>query len=219
MFGIASRSLRSRTPRIFVQEPHAPHRTSRRPTSPGCNRLCSWCDDEVGDAPACRSVRTRVASSDWCASRNVVSVSSSRFCDRVHSRELLRAQFLPAIAACPRAAPPNRAAESAAYAMRAGGSCPPPSGFPLTITSRQIGQQLRRAVSPRREPEQRRRLFQPRGGNLARLKLGMIDHVLQERDIGLHAAHAELAQGRDPCAGRLAGNSRPHAVVFTSSES
>ena len=49
------------------------------------NRFGQAMRDEVGDAPACRSVRMRVASSDWCASRNVVSVISRRFCDVVHS--------------------------------------------------------------------------------------------------------------------------------------
>ena len=43
--------------------------------------------------------------------------------------------------------------------------------------------------------EQRRSLVQKRRGRLAGLEVGMIDHVFEERNVGLDAADAELAQG------------------------
>ena len=59
----------------------------------------------------------------------------------------------------------------------------------------QIGEQPGGAVAARSQPEQRGRLFDPAGTRVAGLKLWMIDHVFQERNIGLHAPHAELTQG------------------------
>ena len=82
-------------------------------------------------------VRTRVASSDWCASRIVVSVNSSRFCLRTHCAEFLRAQLqqLVARARRRRAAVRDTAGRPARAARCFGSTFPFTSGRPLTITS------------------------------------------------------------------------------------
>ena len=81
----------------------------------------------TASATASRSyVRTRVASSDWCASRIVVSVNSSRFCLRTHSANFSG----PAPAACcrvPAAAACRcgvRAATPASAARASDRTCP-----------------------------------------------------------------------------------------------
>ena len=79
-------------PRRLLEEPHG--RVERRP-APHLQREQAGVLAGVArrDARACRAVRIRVASSDWWASRNVVSVTSSRFCSRTHCGELRRPQF------------------------------------------------------------------------------------------------------------------------------
>src|SRR5262249_43775733 len=48
------------------------------------------------------------------------------------------------------------------------------------------------AVAARREAEQLRRLFDESGGAAALAERGVLDHVLEERDVRLHAVHAKL---------------------------
>ena len=62
------------------------------------------------------------------------------------------------------------------------------------MTSAEIGEQLGGAVAARREVEQRGRLVEPAGGDAAGLEIGVVDDVFEERNVGLDAAHAELAQ-------------------------
>ena len=142
-------------------------------------------------------VRTRVASSDWCASRIVVSVMSSRFCLRDPLRELLRPQLQQLVAACPAAAACpwrkrgiDRLAE---LALRV--------DLPLHLRPAvddhvaEVAQDLRRAVAPRLEAEQLRRVVDERRRRVAGDERRVADQVLEERDVRLHAADAELAQG------------------------
>ena len=77
---------------------------------------------------------------------------------------------------------------------------------------------LRGAVLARGEGEERGRLIEKRGGDVARAEIGMVDDVFEERNVGLDAAHAEFAEGAvDALAGL--SNSRAQAVILTSSES
>ena len=90
MFGISScssasrvhgSSLRKRSATSYVAPPHA-----SADHSPGSIRAM-W------GATLMRSrVRTRVASSDWCASRNVVSVTATPLALAQRLREALRAE-------------------------------------------------------------------------------------------------------------------------------
>jgi hypothetical protein len=62
--------------------------------------------------------RIRVANSDWCASRIVVSVMQQRgFCSRIQSGEALAAEFLNDVARA-RASPPASRAGTAAGLRR-----------------------------------------------------------------------------------------------------
>src|SRR5262249_43516534 len=58
----------------------------------------------------------------------------------------------------------------------------------------QIGEQLARAIAARGEFEELGRLLQPPCVDSASLEIGVIDDVLQKRDVGLHAAHTEFAE-------------------------
>ena len=58
----------------------------------------------------------------------------------------------------------------------------------------EIGQQSGCSIAALEECEQPRRLFDESGGGPARLKDRMIDDVFQERNVGLDAADAKLAQ-------------------------
>jgi len=71
-------------PRIFQQKAHR-HVECRPAHISRLYRLCSFVRDEIGDRRHVVRPDPR-AISDWCASRNVVSVIRRRFCDLVHSR-------------------------------------------------------------------------------------------------------------------------------------
>jgi hypothetical protein len=80
-------------------------------------------------------VRTRVASSDWCASRIVVSVNISRFCFRTHSANFsapssVSLSFVPGGGLAPR-----ERRHDGSGSTRFGSTFPFTSGRPLTITS------------------------------------------------------------------------------------
>ena len=69
------------------------------------------------------------------------------------------------------------------------------------------------------EVEQLGRLVDEPGGVVAGEELGMLDHVEQEGQVGLHAADAELAAAPGPCARIASSAVGAQAVTFTSSES
>ena len=163
-------------------------------------------------------MRTRVAISDWCASRNVVSVISSRFCERVHcANPSGPSSSSNCRVPCGGCAGIVRAARARARILRPARLA---RDFRIAVDDdvAQVGQQPRGAVAPRREMEQRGSLVEERRGDAAGLKRGVVDHVLEERNVRLHAADAELAQARS-MRWQACGNSRPQAVTFTSSES
>ena len=214
-------------PGVLLEEPHrdvegraAPHLDAR--TARG--RLARY----ASARPRSMSwVRTRVASSDWCASRNVVSVSRSRFCSRTQRAELLGAQLLQPL---PRAVRPRRPRHGgpavrtrrAARARRGtarAASLGSTSGKPLTVTSPMNVRAWWRGPGARRtgtasgvSSMNRRRAASP-----AR-KSGCVDDVQQERDVRLHAADAELLER--PLHPVAASTNRGRmAESFTSSES
>ena len=124
-----------------------------------------------------------------------MSVSSSRFCLRDPLGELLRARAHRAAAACPAAAASaDRAAAPARRRMRVGLGLPVDFRIAVDDDVAEVGEQLGRAVAARRELEQLRRLVDERRGDVARQERRVGDHVLEERDVRLHAADAELAQ-------------------------
>ena len=176
-----------------------PRRRSRRPTSPARRargRSRAW-------PAAMRSmswVRIRVASSDWWASRKVVSVSSRRFCSRIHARSpsgpssSQRVAGARAAAALghPRGATGSRQARLGLRRLRR-------LGLPLTMTSPMKRSSWWRGRGAA-EVEQLRRLVDEAGGALAgQERAGGGCTFSQEGDVGLHAADAELAQARGPC--------------------
>ena len=59
---------------------------------------------------------------------------------------------------------------------------------------RQVAQELGRAVAPRNEAEELGRLLQPARGDAPRLEIRVVHHVFEKRNVGLDAAHAELAE-------------------------
>ncbi len=97
MFGTASRSAASRS-HGSSSRTEAPHRMSRRPStrSTAAGGSSARCRARPSASPV---VRTRVASSDWCASRNVVSVTPTDF-DRASSARNPRAPARSAAACC-----------------------------------------------------------------------------------------------------------------------
>src|SRR5882762_5488331 len=59
----------------------------------------------------------------------------------------------------------------------------------------QVRQQPGRTVPPRRKTEQGRVLIEKPRGDLATLKVRVIDDILEKRNVRLHAADAEFPQG------------------------
>ncbi len=135
-----------------------------------------------------------MASSDWWASRKVVSVRSRRFCLRDPFGEAFGAELLEQLARARGRRRRDRAAGWAALRMRRGTRLAGHGGVAVDDDVGQVGEQPGGAVAARGEVEQRGRLFQQAGGDAAGLEIGVVDDVFEERNVGLDAAHAELAQ-------------------------
>ena len=76
--------VRQPLPGIFLEEPQG--RVERRPAPHLQRKQARWRGGHRRRrCSAGRACETAWPSSDWCASRNVVSVSSSCFCFRIHS--------------------------------------------------------------------------------------------------------------------------------------
>ena len=163
-------------------------------------------------------MRTRVARSDWCASRIVVSVKSSFFCARTH--------FATASGPSARSrsrVPRGRAALASILRdprLAQLGRLERPRDA-LGAVDRHLAEELeelRAAVLLLRDLQQLGVGLDEGGVALPREEVGVDHHVLEERDVGLHAADAELLQARCmTCAAAL--RSSPQVVTFTSSES
>ena len=112
----------------------------------------------LGDARRCRSVRMRVASSDWCASRMVVSVTSTRVCSPASSRRRPSGPARRAAAWCRArgAAAKARRLRRARLGRRPGAAAR--LGMAVDGDVGDVGQQLGRAVAALVELEQLGRL-------------------------------------------------------------
>ncbi len=135
-----------------------------------------------------------MARRDWCASRKVVSVKSRRFCE---AAQRARPSGPFAIENLLRAFG-RRAGDARGYGR---GTKARGRGFAgdgrvaVDDDLGEISEEARGAVFAGGEAKERGRFLQPLGGDTAVLEIGVIDDVFEERDVGLHAAHAELAQG------------------------
>ena len=98
-------------PRDPPSEIAAPHRTSRRPSTRRKTAAAAGSRNS-GAINAMSWVRKRVARSDWCASRMLVSVSSTRFSVEHPCGEALGTELVELLLAC-------RAAAAAAPARNA----------------------------------------------------------------------------------------------------
>jgi hypothetical protein len=132
--------------------------------------------------------------SDWCASRNVVSVMSRRFCLSVHSANF----FGPSSSS----SWPG-AARRFLFAVVSGNWCGGERrGRFVTFRVRvavdddvaEEIEELRCAVFARAEMEQLRRRVDHRRRRLPAAEKRMMKDILEERDICLHTANAHLAQ-------------------------
>ena len=136
-------------------------------------------------------VRTRVASSDWWASRKVVSVTPMVGDSRSHRAK----PSGPSSASRCR----DPAGGSVAGTRRQLGDRVDQLGpFAVRLVHRdvgEVGEQLRAAVGGVARGEQVRALLDERRGDLPGPEVRVVEHGLQERDVGGHAADAELGHG------------------------
>ena len=147
-----------------------------------------------GRPTASRSrVRTRVASSDWWASRKVVSVTATAACCAQRGGELLRPHPQQQVA---------RAGRRRRVEVDGGAACSPGRACRALRAVRlvdrhvgQVGQQLGAAVggAARRRAAAGRSSMKDVDSRPA-TKSGLVQQRLQERDVGGHAADAELGQ-------------------------
>ena len=202
-------------PRVFLEEPHgrvergpAPHlqaeqpRASdgplRRPRSPG------------------RTVRNRVASSDWWASRIVVSVSSSGFCLRTHWQNLSGPS---ASSRCrsPLGTGPARGRHDRRRQLPLGVELALGVGPAVDDHVAQVGQDLGRPVPPQAEPEQLGRVVDERRRRLA----GRERPAARSGSPGTGCSSSPRGCGTPAAPGRsggsLSSNVPPQVVSFTSS--
>ena len=157
--------------------------------------------------------RTRVASSDWWASRKVVSVSAPALL--VHPlRKALGAQLV-SFCFVPAGGVWRLTRGSRASAIRDGRTAGNP-GLPLTITS-PIKRNARRAVALARNLEQLRRLVDKPGRVRGRLEPRMHDQLIEETQVRT-TPRIRIPRARGACA-QSSLRRRRGAVTFTSSES
>ena len=143
MLGIASRSAASRSHGSSAEEAQRDVVGRAAPAldaDSSCGVVRATCR-----ATATRSrVRTRVASSDWCASRNVVSVTATAVCARSSAANPLGPELEQALAAARRGAAVEVDGGQLVARVDAA-SAPSPCGL-LTVTSASQVQQLGAAV-------------------------------------------------------------------------
>ena len=137
-------------------------------------------------------MRTRVASSDWCASRNVVSVTATAVCSR-------RARANPS--------GPEREQRLAGAVGGGHGEVDVRQLADRVDGDRRLavrlvdghvgeeGQQPGAAVGRRPGGEQLRVLLDERGGDVPGAEVGVVEDRLQERDVRGHAPDPELREG------------------------
>src|ERR1700686_4161047 len=161
------------------------------------------------------SVRRRVASSDWCASRMVVSVSSTRCAASIQAAKPCApssSNFCLVPGAGASGAPGGSLAATrcggrggppgAAFAVSRGGAgavgrrAGAPAGLVVAVNDggAEVAEDARGAIALARPAEQLRRFVDEARGVLAVREARMRDELIQEAQVGDHAAHAELPQ-------------------------
>ena len=157
-------------------------------------------------------VRTRVASSDWCASRIVVSVNSSRFCSRTHSANFSG----PSSFSLSRV--PGGGRRAVRRTRGRGGSRQLVLRVDLALHLRaavddHVAEVASAASSPGRCRGGKRNSSGVSSMNVVVHVAGeerrVRDQVFEERDVRLHAADAELAAGRAPSGVTASSKRRP----------
>ena len=137
-------------------------------------------------------MRTRVASRDWWASRNVVSVTADRDLLPQPSREPLGPQLAQEL--------PGAVGGGLAVAERGqlvGGldDLGPTAVRPVDRRLGEVGEEARAAVGGLAEAQQAGALVDEARGDAARLEVRVVEDGGQERQVRLDAADAELRDG------------------------
>ena len=147
----------------------------------------------AGPISARSLVRTLVASSDWWASRKVVSVTLRSVLVAQPAGESVRARVPAAAAGCRSAAAGRRSTTGSlpAGSISAGR---PGAVRPVDGDVGQVGQQPGAAVGGVPRGEQLRVGLDEAGGDAAGGEVRVLQHGLQERDVGRHAADPELGE-------------------------
>ena len=163
-------------------------------------------------------MRKRVASSDWCASRNVVSVSNSCFLlqdplANFSGPSCLNFSRLPSGIGClaskAEREPAARLADRPVLHQRI--AVDDRVGQKRQQPRRPVAAALRAGTAPAYSSMKRRRAS-------PRQELRVRHELDQERNVHLHAADAEFLQAALHAAGRV-DETPPRAVTFTNSES
>ena len=218
MLGIRFRSSVEALPGGFLQEPHG--RVERRP-APHLHRkhIGHHAGHRRRRSPACRSVRSRVASSDWWASRKVVSVISSGFCSSTHC-----ANF-SGPSSCSICRVPGRRGRLTSQRRGTGaGPCVLSAGFlhqrvAVDHHFAQILQQLRRPIAAGDELKQLGRFVDESRRALPGQKLRMRHQVDEERECSSLRHARETPASSRSIRREASWKRRPRAETFTSSES
>ena len=150
----------------------------------------------------------RVASSDWCASRMVVSVTSTRFSARIQARK----RFGPvAVEPLLGAGAGQRVEARRRHGQPIGGGLRAPTRVRVAVDGDvgDVGEELGRAVAALDRFEQLRRRVDEARRVAGVAEARMIDDVLEERQIGGDAADAEFAQRPVHARDRLGRRRRP----------
>ncbi|GAA3245755.1 hypothetical protein GCM10020256_72900 [Streptomyces thermocoprophilus] len=133
-------------------------------------------------------VRTRVASSDWWASRKVVSVTPRVGASRSRAGEALGAEFGEELPGAGGYVPGGQRGQFGQRVDQVG------AGAVRLVDGDvgEIGEQFGAAVGGVAGRQQVRALLDERGGDLAGLEVGVVEDGLEEGDVGGDAADAEL---------------------------
>jgi hypothetical protein len=140
------------------------------------------------------NVRTRVAMSDWWASRKVVSVTRRRLLVVGPAREPLGAQFQQTLAGAGRGSAMivrrhDRGGQGFVRPVALGVRVPVHDDVAEEV------EQLRGAIAPRLEGEELRGGVDQGRRSLPGAERRVGDDVFEERNVGLDAADAEFGQG------------------------
>ena len=142
----------------------------------------------------------RVASSDWCASRIVVSVTRTRV-SLAHPVGEFSARAVEQCAASPSGAAADGKCGALGLA-RVGRRLRPALGLGMAVDGDvgDIGEEFGRAVAALLDGEQLRRFVDEARRVVVGAEFRMIEHRFEKGEVGGDAADAVFAQERDPSA-------------------